>query len=93
MASENGSETQDEKAALIQASSEEETQQQGGTELCNNDSKLTLYHWTQSFNSQKVSRCHQASAPNVSGQLPGIDLTAAAMKLEQRGSKLFLKYY
>ncbi|XP_043960726.1 ganglioside-induced differentiation-associated protein 1 [Gambusia affinis] len=54
MASENGSEIQDEKAAFVQASSEEETQQQGGTVLCNNDSKLTLYHWTQSFNSQKV---------------------------------------
>lgn len=85
MASENGSEIQDEKAAFVQASSEEETQQQGGTVLCNNDSKLTLYHWTQSFNSQKVSRCHQASAPNVSGQLPDTDsLTAATVKLEQR---------
>uniref|UniRef100_A0A3Q2CRK2 Uncharacterized protein n=1 Tax=Cyprinodon variegatus TaxID=28743 RepID=A0A3Q2CRK2_CYPVA len=56
MASENGSETQDDKKALIQESSEEEAQQQGETVLCNKESKLTLYHWTQSFNSQKVSR-------------------------------------
>ncbi|MED6271010.1 Ganglioside-induced differentiation-associated protein 1 [Characodon lateralis] len=54
MASENGPETQEEKAALIQSCSEEEAQQQGSIVPRNKESKLTLYHWTQSFNSQKV---------------------------------------
>ncbi|KAM4544016.1 ganglioside-induced differentiation-associated protein 1 [Fundulus diaphanus] len=54
MASENGSQTQDEKASLLQGSSEEDAQQQAGIVLSNKESKLTLYHWTQSFNSQKV---------------------------------------
>ncbi|XP_029003159.1 ganglioside-induced differentiation-associated protein 1 isoform X2 [Betta splendens] len=45
MASEISCESQDEKSALIG----EDAKQQRGTE-----SKLKLYHWTQSFNSQKV---------------------------------------
>lgn len=55
MASENSSVSQDEKTALIETDSEQDVQQQCDTvaKLC--ESKLTLYHWTQSFNSQKVS--------------------------------------
>lgn len=52
MASENNSESQDEQAALTEAEAEHDVHQ-----LCakQSESKLTLYHWTQSFNSQKVS--------------------------------------
>lgn len=54
MASVNGSECQDEKAALVETGSE---QDEGQHQQCakQSESKLTLYHWTQSFNSQKVS--------------------------------------
>lgn len=67
MASDNSSSCQDEKAALLEADSEKE----GGTEqqcLKRSDPKLTLYHWTQSFNSQKVSG-NDISAPRCRGQL------------------------
>lgn len=54
MASESSSDCQDEKAALVETTSEQDA---GMQQLCakQGESKLTLYHWTQSFNSQKVS--------------------------------------
>lgn len=67
MASDSSSNCQDEKAALLEADSEKE----GGLEqqcLKRSDTKLTLYHWTQSFNSQKVST-FDVSAPRCRGQL------------------------
>lgn len=53
MASESSSDCQDEKAALVETSSEQDA---GMQQQCvkRGQSKLTLYHWTQSFNSQKV---------------------------------------
>lgn len=69
MASENSSESQDEKAALINPDSEQDVHQECGTVAKQRESKLTLYHWTQSFNSQKVSVI-SLSAPQFSGQLP-----------------------
>lgn len=51
MASEVSQESQDEKAALVEADPEQDAHR--GTVA--KRSKLTLYHWTQSFNSQKVS--------------------------------------
>ncbi|KAM9712592.1 ganglioside-induced differentiation-associated protein 1 isoform 2-T2 [Menidia menidia] len=54
MASENGSESQDEKAAPTETDPEQDVREQGGTVVAKRESKLTLYHWTQSFNSQKV---------------------------------------
>lgn len=65
MASDNS--CQDEKGASFEAGSEKE----GGVEqqyLKRSDTKLTLYHWTQSFNSQKVS-AFDVSAPRCRGQL------------------------
>lgn len=59
MASENNSDSQDEKTALVERDPAQEDAQ--GEELqplqsCEQrESKMTLYHWTQSFNSQKVS--------------------------------------
>ncbi|XP_029384716.1 ganglioside-induced differentiation-associated protein 1 isoform X2 [Echeneis naucrates] len=56
MASENISGcSQDEKTALIESvpAEEEDAEQQSGP-VTQADSKITLYHWTQSFNSQKV---------------------------------------
>lgn len=59
MASENNSDAQDEKTALVERDPAQEDAQ--GEELqplqsCEQrESKMTLYHWTQSFNSQKVS--------------------------------------
>ncbi|KAF6722882.1 Ganglioside-induced differentiation-associated protein 1 [Oryzias melastigma] len=53
MATERGSETENEKAALIETTSEDSNPQLG-TISKKEESKLTLYHWTQSFNSQKV---------------------------------------
>lgn len=67
MASENSPETQDEKTALIEKDPEQDVTQEGGTVAKQSESKLTLYHWTQSFNSQKVSL--YVSAPRLSGQL------------------------
>lgn len=57
MASENSSDSQDEKAALVETDSEQDAglHQQCGTVAKQSESKLTLYHWTQSLNSQKVS--------------------------------------
>lgn len=69
MASENSSESQDEKAALINPDSEQDVHQECGRVAKQRESKLTLYHWTQSFNSQKVSVI-SLSAPQFSGQLP-----------------------
>lgn len=51
MASEVMSDSQDEKAALL----EKDEQQQSGGAAKQSECKLRLYHWTQSFNSQKVS--------------------------------------
>lgn len=66
MASDNISVCQDEKAALFEGGSEKD---EGLEQLCwkRSDTKLTLYHWTQSFNSQKVSV--DVSAPPCPGQL------------------------
>uniref|UniRef100_A0A1A8I8Z8 Ganglioside-induced differentiation-associated protein 1 n=1 Tax=Nothobranchius kuhntae TaxID=321403 RepID=A0A1A8I8Z8_NOTKU len=52
MASENSSEPQDEKSALIQTNSEEDIRER--TVSVVNKAEFKLYHWTQSFNSQKV---------------------------------------
>ncbi|CAL8292701.1 unnamed protein product [Lota lota] len=56
MASENNSESQDEKCILIKKNAFEEACQEieECTEGRKAKPKLTLYHWTQSFNSQKV---------------------------------------
>lgn len=54
MASENNSGPQDEQTALLETGSEEDVAvQQQSVER--KESEMTLYHWTQSFNSQKVS--------------------------------------
>lgn len=76
MATERGSETENDKAALIETTTEQDSNPQPGTISKNEKSKLTLYHWTQSFNSQKVS----LSAPLVRGQLPrtGTDLVTSS---------------
>lgn len=55
MASENSSESLDETAALLEAEPVQDEQKQCDTVAKQSESKLTLYHWTQSFNSQKVS--------------------------------------
>lgn len=54
MASENNSDPQDEKTALVarDAAEEADLQLQSSEQ---SEAKMTLYHWTQSFNSQKVS--------------------------------------
>ncbi|KAK9527814.1 hypothetical protein VZT92_014342 [Zoarces viviparus] len=54
MASENRPESQAEKTALIEKDPEQDVNQECGTIAKQRESKLTLYHWTQSFNSQKV---------------------------------------
>ncbi|XP_055738163.1 ganglioside-induced differentiation-associated protein 1 isoform X2 [Salvelinus fontinalis] len=57
MAAENSAEFQDEKEILINKGDVQEVQQESGavTESTNaKPSKMTLYHWTQSFSSQKV---------------------------------------
>lgn len=55
MASENSPEFQDEKTAFIEKDPEQDVHQECDTVAKQSESKLTLYHWTQSFNSQKVS--------------------------------------
>lgn len=67
MASDNSNDCQDEKAALLEAGTEKD---EGPEQQClkRGDTKLTLYHWTQSFNSQKVS-VFGVSAPRCRGQL------------------------
>lgn len=67
MASDNISVCQDEKASLVEGGSGKD---EGLEQLClkRSDTKLTLYHWTQSFNSQKVSE-FDVSAPPCPGQL------------------------
>lgn len=67
MASDNSSHCQDEKAALLEADSEKEGELEQQC-LKRSDTKLTIYHWTQSFNSQKVS-AFDVSAPRCRGQL------------------------
>ncbi|KAG7524229.1 ganglioside-induced differentiation-associated protein 1 [Solea senegalensis] len=53
MASESSSEQlEEEKAVLLPSARDEE--QPSGAVATQSESKLTLYHWTQSFNSQKV---------------------------------------
>uniref|UniRef100_A0A3P9MF36 Ganglioside-induced differentiation-associated protein 1 n=1 Tax=Oryzias latipes TaxID=8090 RepID=A0A3P9MF36_ORYLA len=54
MATERGSETENDKAALIETTTEQDSNPQPGKISKKEKSKLTLYHWTQSFNSQKV---------------------------------------
>ncbi|XP_030625658.1 ganglioside-induced differentiation-associated protein 1 [Chanos chanos] len=57
MAAENSNESQDEKETLIKTDRVKEVPNDSGTiveSTKNNDSKLILYHWTQSFSSQKV---------------------------------------
>lgn len=65
MASEKNSDSQDEKTALVQGDPAQEDARGADLQLlrtCEQGaSKMTLYHWTQSFNSQKVSV--RASAP------------------------------
>lgn len=71
MAVENSSESQDEKELLIQKGLQQESD--AVTESIKpKESKLTLYHWTQSFNSQKVSATSfqhhsQWTAPQLKG--------------------------
>lgn len=59
MASDNNSDSQDEKTALVQGEPAREDAQAEELQLLRSceqsESKMTLYHWTQSFNSQKVS--------------------------------------
>ncbi|XP_037550288.1 ganglioside-induced differentiation-associated protein 1 [Nematolebias whitei] len=54
MASDLGSEAQDEKAALIQKNPDRDGHQQSVRVGNKQENNLKLYHWTQSFNSQKV---------------------------------------
>ncbi|XP_062415294.1 ganglioside-induced differentiation-associated protein 1-like [Pungitius pungitius] len=54
MASEKSPASLQEKTALIERDSEEDVHQECSTMPQRSESKLTLYHWTQSFNSQKV---------------------------------------
>ncbi|CDQ91516.1 unnamed protein product [Oncorhynchus mykiss] len=68
MAAENSAEFQDDKEILINKGDVQEVQQKSGavTESTTaKPSKMTLYHWTQSFSSQKVS----VSEPCRNGQL------------------------
>lgn len=54
MASENNSDSKDEKTALVESDPAPNTDLQ--LQSCKQrEAKMTLYHWTQSFNSQKVS--------------------------------------
>lgn len=62
MASEVISAARDEKAALI----DEDVPRQCATAAA----KLRLYHWTQSFNSQKVSECSGVSGPPLLDSSP-----------------------
>ncbi|XP_061877977.1 ganglioside-induced differentiation-associated protein 1 isoform X3 [Entelurus aequoreus] len=54
MATENSSVSNEENAALLQKDSGEDEREQHDIVVKAKESKLTLYHWTQSFNSQKV---------------------------------------
>ncbi|XP_033841808.1 ganglioside-induced differentiation-associated protein 1 [Periophthalmus magnuspinnatus] len=53
MASENTSEAPEETAALLDTTTEQHGDQ-SHSDLAQKESKLKIYHWTQSFNSQKV---------------------------------------
>lgn len=55
MSSETSSEILEEKPALLATEPAEDEEQHRGTVVKPSEAKLTLYHWTQSFNSQKVS--------------------------------------
>lgn len=68
MATENNSESQDEKTAVIESEPAQDVQEESGAVAKQSASKLTLYHWTQSFNSQKVS-VGDVSGPQSCGQL------------------------
>lgn len=68
MATENSSESQDEITALKETEPAQDVQEESGAVAKQSGSKLTLYHWTQSFNSQKVS-VGDVSGPQSSGQL------------------------
>lgn len=83
MATENSS-SQDEKAALVETDSEQDARlhQQRGTVAKQSESKLTLYHWTQSLNSQKVSvfmfQHHDpADSSPYSGCIPALEQWSA----------------
>ncbi|XP_061778057.1 ganglioside-induced differentiation-associated protein 1 isoform X1 [Nerophis ophidion] len=54
MATENISESNEGNAALLQKDSGEDERERHDIVVKAKESKLTLYHWTQSFNSQKV---------------------------------------
>ncbi|XP_008305824.1 ganglioside-induced differentiation-associated protein 1 [Cynoglossus semilaevis] len=54
MSSETSSEILEEKPALLATEPAEDEEQHRGTVVKPSEAKLTLYHWTQSFNSQKV---------------------------------------
>lgn len=72
MAAENSPESQDEKEVLVKTGAMQEAHdrcQAVAESSKQNESKLTLYHWTQSFNSQKVSVTpfqHHSSADSSS---------------------------
>lgn len=55
MEAENNSQCGDENAALVEKDSGEDAPERRDAVAKANEPKLTLYHWTQSFNSQKVS--------------------------------------
>ncbi|XP_051910180.1 ganglioside-induced differentiation-associated protein 1 isoform X2 [Hippocampus zosterae] len=54
MEAENNSQCQDDNAALVEKDWGEEAPERRDAVTKANEPKLTLYHWTQSFNSQKV---------------------------------------
>lgn len=70
MASENSPQSMHDQTALIETDPEEE--QECSSIPHRSGYKLTLYHWTQSFNSQKVS-AFLFSAPQSRGQLRAKD--------------------
>ncbi|XP_029313394.1 ganglioside-induced differentiation-associated protein 1 isoform X2 [Cottoperca gobio] len=54
MASENSPESQEEDTSLLEKDTQQDALQECGTVARQSEPKLTVYHWTQSFNSQKV---------------------------------------
>lgn len=73
MASENNS--QDERTALVESDPAQDANLQ--LQSCKQtESKMTLYHWTQSFNSQKVSPWFSTTERRTAPLMMPVDLIA-----------------
>lgn len=73
MASENNSDSQDEKTALVESDPAQDADLQ--LQSCKQRaSKMTLYHWTQSFNSQKVSPRFSTTGGRTAPLMMSVDL-------------------